>query len=262
MKKVLIILLVVVMAASLFLFAGCKEKDSKEKLYVYTESAFAPFEYLKGGEVVGVDIEIAKAIAEALNMELVIKDVDFEAVLAGITDDNSIALAGITITELRSKTVDFSIPYYGDAIQYVIYKDGALTIDDEYLVSADQLKNKKLGVQTGTTGDILATEESAAEKLFAGATVRQYSSALVATQDIGSGCDYVIIDRLTALQIVSENPGLKANQIADLEAEEYGIAVKKGNYRLLNAINWVLHNLMEEGKIAEWLEEHSASIEE
>lgn len=259
MKKILVVILALVMAVSLFVFAGCKKKET---LYVYTNSGFAPFEYTQGTEVVGVDIEIAKAIAKELDMKMVIKDVPFESVLAGITDENSIGLAGLTITEKRAQSVDFSIAYYGDAIQYVIYPDNELTTDEDLMVTADQLKNKTLGVQTGTTGALIAGDESETDGLFEGATVKEYDDAHTATLAIGVGCDYVIIDRLTALQLVSENEGLEASQIAGMDDEEYGVAVKKGNTELLEVINTVIERLLDEGKIAQWIEEHSKSIED
>ncbi|MFW5780499.1 MAG: transporter substrate-binding domain-containing protein [Bacillota bacterium] len=260
MKKILIVMLVLIFAGSLFMLSACQDK--KETLYVYTESGFPPFEYAQGSDIVGVDIDIANAIGEELGMEVVIKDVNFDSIIAGIDEDNAIGLAGITITPKRAEAVDFSIPYYGDSIQYVVYSAGALEIDEELMVDGDELKNKTLGVQTGTTGDLTATEEAEEGGLFEGATVRGYDNALQAAQDIGSGCDYVIIDRLTAMQIASNNEDLVANQISGLEAESYGIAVKKGNKMLLNAINWILHSLLEEGKIDGWLEDHSESIEE
>ncbi|HHU43913.1 MAG: transporter substrate-binding domain-containing protein [Bacillota bacterium] len=261
MKKILVILLIIVFACSLFVLSAC-EKDKKTVLYVYTESGFPPFEYSKGDEIVGVDIEIAKAIAKELGMELVVRDVMFDSIVSGINEDNAIGLAGITITPDREQAVDFSIPYFGDAIQYVIYPKGALELNDELMIEGDLLKNKVLGVQTGTTGDNIVQVEVKEGGLFAGATAKGYDNALIAADDIGSGCDYVVIDRLTALQIAAANNNLEASQIAGLDAESYGIAVKKGNKVLLNAINWILHNLLEEGKIDQWLEEHSESIEE
>lgn len=262
MKKVLIIILTLIVAGSLFVFSGC---EKKETLYMYTESGFPPFEYTRGTDIVGVDIEIAKAIAEELGMKLVIKDVNFDSIIAGISENNAIGLAGITITAKRAESVDFSVAYYGDAIQYVIYKKDALTVDEDLMVSGDQLKGKKLGVQTGTTGDTVATDESVSGGMFEGATVKQYDNALIAAQDLGTtNCDYVIIDRLTALQIVANNKNLnlEASQITELDAEEYGVVVKKGNKELLDKINTVLERLLAEGKIAQWLEDHSASIEE
>lgn len=258
MKKLLIIMIAIMLVGSMFMLSSCKEE---KVLIMYTESGFPPFEYTSGTQVVGVDVEIAKAIAEELGWKLVIKDVAFDSIIAGLTEDNAIGAAGITITQLRAQAVDFSVAYYGDAIQYVIYANGALTLDEELMVSADQLKNKNLGVQTGTTGDILATEEKGAGKLFEGATVKQYENALIASQDIGGGCDYVIIDRLTAMQIVANSTGLSCSQIAGLDAEEYGIAVKKGNTELLEVVNRVIQRLLDEGKIDQWLADHAASVE-
>ena len=146
MKKALVLLLILIIAVSLFMFTGCKNQDEKGKLYVYTESGFPPFEYPSGNDIVGVDIEIAKTIADRLGMELVVKDVNFEAILAALTDDNAIGLAGLTITPDREEEVDFSIPYF-EAVQYVVYKEGTLTLDENSMVSGAQLKNKVIGTQ-------------------------------------------------------------------------------------------------------------------
>ncbi len=255
MKRTLVIILVLVLVLSLFVFAGCNKKQ--KELILYTESGFPPFEYPQGDKIVGVDIEIGQAIADALGMKLVIKDGNFDAIVAGINEDNAVGLAGISITKKRAKAVEFSIPYF-ESIQYVVYKKGALSADEDGIVSAEQVDNKKIGVQTGTTADVglqdLKDEEEG--DMFQGVTIKGYDNALIASDDIGKGCDYVIIDKHTALQIVQNNSNLAANQIAGFDEEYYAIAIKKGNKVLLNAVNWILYNLLEDGSVTEWLEKH------
>lgn len=259
MKKIIITLLTLILAVSLFAFTGC---NKKETLTVYTNSGFPPFEYTQGTDVVGVDMDIAKAIADELGMELDIKDVTFESVIAGISGDNTIGLAGLSITPDRAAVVDFSIPYY-NTIQYVIYPStgaGTLTVNVDNKVDGSQLAGKDLGVQTSTTGDTLATDESVSGGLFEGATVKQYDDALVATDAIGSGCDYVIIDHLTAVQIVANSTGFSCSEIQGLTIEYYAVAVKKGNTELLATVNAVIQKLLDDGTIEQWLEDHAASV--
>ncbi len=251
MKKSLTIVLILMIIVSLFAFTGCK-KNAMTELVVYTESGFPPFEYASGKDIVGVDMEIAKAIADELGMRLVIKDGNFDSIVAGISEDNALGLAGITITEGRKEAVDFSIPYF-QSIQYIIYEKGKLTPDEDGLIDIELLGSKKIGVQTGTTADEILGNDS---------NKKGYDNALIASQDIGINCDYVMIDKHTALQIVGKNANLETSQVAGVELEYYGIAVKKGNKVLLNAVNWILFNLLEDGSIDTWLLEHDPLAEE
>lgn len=248
MKKVLVLVLVAIMAVSCFAFAGCGKTEQKE-LIVYTESGFPPFEYPDGDQIVGVDMDIAAAIAKELNMKLVIKDVSFDSICAGIQEDNALGLAGITINEERAKTVDFSKTYWTSK-QAVIYKTGALMPDANGVISCDVLVGKKVGVQTGTTGDYLVQDVCGED------APKQYSNAVIAATDIGSGCDYVVIDNIVAKNIVAKTTGLSYSDL-DAEEEPLGIAVKKGNTELLNKVNTILEKLIADGKIAEFMVKHS-----
>lgn len=245
MKKLIALVLCVIVA--LVAFSACGTK-SEETLIVYLEAGFPPFEYSdEGGQIVGVDVDIANAIGEKLGMKVEIKDVSFDSICAGLTEDNACGISGITINEDRKKNVDFTSPYFTSK-QAVIYKKGELTPVNG-VISTDVLVGKKVGVQTGTTGDFLVQD-------VCGDDTKQYTNALVATQDIGTGCDYVVIDNVVAKNIVASNVGL---EYADLDAEEepLGIAVKKGNTELLNKIEKALQELIAEGKIDEYMVKHS-----
>lgn len=246
MKKTIAIILCLLLA--LCSFAACGN-EKEETLIVYLNAEFPPFEYYdEGGQIVGVDVDIANAIGEKLGMKVEIKDVAFESICIGLTEDNACGISGITINEERKKNVDFTSTYFISQ-QAIIYKEGALTPVNG-VISTDVLIGKKVGVQTGTTGDFLVQDVCGED------APKQYSSALVATQDIGSGCDYVVIDSVVAKNIVANNAGL---EYADLDAEEepLGIAVKKGNTELLNKLETALQELIADGKIDEFMVKHS-----
>ncbi len=244
MKKVLVVLLVLVM--SLSMFAGCGSKN--EVLNVYTEAGFPPFEYSNGSEVVGVDIDMMNAIGEKIGMEVVINNVDFSAITTSVaTDKNAVGAAGLTITEERLLSVDFSDIYF-TAKQAVIFKKGEL--ESGKVLSTDVLLGKNVGIQTGTSGDFLVSD-------LEGANKKDYGNALLATADIGGGCDYVVIDNAVAQSIVAKNSNLEYAEL-DAEPEAYGIAVNKGNPELLAKINKALNELIEEGKIEEFMVKHTS----
>ena len=253
MKKIFV--MIVALILSLFTFTGC---TPKKQLICYTNSGFPPFEYTQGTKVVGVDMEIAQAIADKLGYELVIKDVQFESIVAGIAEDNAIGAAGITVDAERAEKVDFSTTYF-TAKQWVIYTKGSLTTDADGAVDPAQMKGKKLGVQTGTSGSFLAEDGVAEGGIFEGGSVEYYNDALVATLAIGSGCDFVIIDSVVAQQIVakSSNTNLACAEIAGAEPESYAIAVKKGNADLLKVVNEVVDKMIKDGTIDALVNKHS-----
>ena len=135
MKKLLALFFVLLMALSLF--AGCG--GNKNELVMATNAAFPPYEYKEGNKIVGIDAEIAEAIAKKLGMTLVIEDVEFGAVLTGVAQGKyDMGMAGITVTEDRKKTMDFSNTY-ATGIQVIIVKDGSSikSLDDIFEFNAD-----------------------------------------------------------------------------------------------------------------------------
>lgn len=273
MKKILAAVLTAAVAMTAFTACGGSaqsvDKIKKNgKVVMYTNAAFAPFEYREGSEVVGVDADIAAEIAKDLGVELEIQDVDFSAALAAVsTGKASFAAAGISINEDRLKVMDFSIPYT-TSVQYVI------TAKDFNITNIEDLKGKKIGVQTGTTGDYLISDEIngtddddgnhiAGVLEGSGASVKGYNNAMSAAQDISTGrLDAVVVDKLPAESIVANNDDImKCIELVYADGssteEQYAIAVEKGNETLLAEINKTLTRLIDEGKIDEFLLNHT-----
>lgn len=246
MKKIIALVLCLMLALCCFSACGTNDEDT---LIVYLESGFPPFEYPDGENIVGVDVDIANAIGEKLGMKVVIKDVSFDSICAGISENNACGISGITINDERKENVDFTSPYYYSQ-QAIIYKKGTLTPNSNGVISTDVMVGKTIGVQTGTTGDFLVQDVCGEEG------AKGYYNALIATQDIGTGCDFVVIDNVVAKNIVANNEGLECADL-DVDEEPLGIAVKKGNTELLNKIEAVLQELIKEGKIEEYMIKHA-----
>ena len=207
-------------------------------LVMATNAEFPPYEYHDGGEIVGIDADIAAAIAEQLGMELKIEDMAFDSIIMAVNSGKAdVGIAGMTVTEDRLENVNFSDPYA--ASSQVIIVTG-----DSEIGSSDDLSGKKIGVQLGTTGDILADDVE-------GATVERYNKGFEAVQALSQGkIDAVIIDRQPAQVFVDENEGLKILDEAFAE-EEYAIAIAKDNTELLDKVNAALGELKESGKLDE-----------
>ncbi|MFA9423979.1 MAG: transporter substrate-binding domain-containing protein [Sedimentibacter sp.] len=266
MKKILSILLVTIMISALI--TGCSSASKTEQpaakaeeteevnntLVMYTNAEFPPFEYFEGEKIVGVDVDIANEIAKDLGKELVVEHIDFSSIIPAVINGKAdFGAAGMTITPERQEEVDFSISYV-ESIQHLIYKK-----DAEVKVMED-LKGKKIGVQLGTTGDLAISDAVNLEDgaLYnTGTEVKTYKNALEASQDLLAGrLDAVVIDKLPAEEIVKNNDGLETVMFGDI-SEAYGICVKKGNEELLKSINTTLERLIKEGKIVEFIENHS-----
>lgn len=265
MKKM--IALVLVMVVALGLFAACGAAEEKNELVMATNAAFPPYEYKDGDKIVGIDAEIAAAIAEKLGMDLVIEDVDFGAVLTGVAEGKyDMGLAGITVTEDRKKTMDFS-DTYATGIQVIIVNDGSeiATLDDIFEFNADgdpvALKNPdiKVGVQENTTGDIYSSSAvegwgfndlNEDESIKTDRVVR-YKTGAEAVSALKSGkVNCVIIDNEPAKSFVAANEGIHILEGDNEYAiEDYAICVKKGNSELLNKINEALSALKADGTV-------------
>ena len=179
--------------------------ESKDQLLVATNAAFEPFEYTKGDNYYGIDMEIAAALAEHLGKELVIQNMDFDAVCLSVGQQKSdIAMAGLTIKEDRKEYVNFSDPYYSASQKIVVTSDSTEFDDCKDAVAAEEiLKSKdsktKIGVQIGTTGQFYC--EGDEEWGFDGFAVETvgYKNGSLAVQDLLNGnIDYVIIDSAPA----------------------------------------------------------------
>ena len=237
MKKIMLLVM------SILLLTGCKRDDNK--LILATEAGFAPYEYYQDGEIVGVDIDIAREIAASLGKELVIKDVSFDFIINEIKSGKSdIGAAGMSITKERLEEVDFSV-------EYAVSNQVVIVPMDSRITSIDQISNQRIAVQLGTVADSYVNEN------YKDATVIRQKKYLSMVEDLKDGkVDLIIMDLLPASEIVKSNDGLK---ILDeyLFTDKYGMAIKKGNKELLDKVNDVLTRLMSEGKIEEYTIKHT-----
>lgn len=240
MKHLLGLLLVGIVAVGMLL-VGCGGGGGPDKIRVATDATWAPFEYVDTDtdEIVGFDIDLFDAIAERADLDVEYVNVEWDALLAGMaTGTYDAAISSITITAERAAEMNFSHPYFTAGQIIVILQS---TTD---ITGPETLAGKAVGVQTGTTGDDLATSIN-------GTDVRRYDdiplafAALMADQIDAVICDtpvaYGYVDKYAILLVLGEV----------LTTEEYGIAVPKGEEELLEKINTALDELLDEGIIEE-----------
>ena len=240
MKKLMIGLVGVAM------ICGCGPKDNAIKMI--TEATFPPYEFLRGQEIVGIDVEICRAVAERLGRPFKAETVDFDSVIpAVISGKADLAAAGITVTEDRKKNVDFSIPYVKTGI-VVIYKKSNPFKD------AAQLKGKKIGVQSGTTSETYVLEQLKQEP------DRSRSPAEACAALKSGRVEFVIADIDPAKNCVKGEPDLQLSDF--ITSEEYAIAIRKGQPELLKAINETIAELKQNGKLAKWVADFTAEADQ
>ena len=274
MKRIFALVLAALMLMSLF--AGCSAKKENQ-LVMATNAAFPPYEYKDGNSYKGIDVEIAKAIADKLGMELVIEDVEFGAVLTGVSEGKyDFGMAGITVTEDRKKSMDFS-DTYATGIQVIIVKDGSTiaSLDDLFIFNDDGdptgLKNTdiKVGVQENTTGDIYSSSAVTGwgfndlnddDSIKTDRVVRFKTGAEAVSALKAGNVDCVIIDNEPAKSFVAANEGIHILEGDNEYAiEDYAICVKKGNSELLDKINKALSELKADGTIDGIIEKYIPS---
>jgi polar amino acid transport system substrate-binding protein len=247
-------------------FAACD--GAKDQLIVYTEAGFAPFEYVSGGKIVGVDVDIMNLVGEKLNKEIVFENVAFDSIVDAVSAGvlTNVGAAGISVTPERQEKVDFSNEYY-TANLYVIYQTSeaasyvSTTTDNVEGIYWESMAGKTIAVQSGTTADLfLGDELSEGGALYADgaatATKSDYDELATAVADIGLNADVFIIDELPAKKLIEGKDNLACAPLyyqgAEGESDEaavdsYAICVTKGQTELLAAINEVLAELGEEG---------------
>ncbi|MDL2234766.1 transporter substrate-binding domain-containing protein [Christensenellaceae bacterium OttesenSCG-928-L17] len=214
------------------------------ELVMLTNAAFPPFEYLgPDGEVVGVDVDIAQAVADKLGVSLKVVDMDFDGIILAVqSGQGDIGAAGITNNEERRESVDFSIDYVATS-QLIIVQEGS------GYKTADDLAGKQIGVQMGTTGDIYAED-------IADAQINRFKTGPDAGLALASGkIDAVVIDAMPAAQIASANAGLVILE-EPLTDENYAIAIKKGNADLKAVIDEVLQGMLDDGTLQNIIDHH------
>ena len=268
MKKIIALSLVLVMALGLFAACGSttentgnnevaqnndatQNNDAAEvktveagKLIMATNAAFPPYEYIEGDAIIGIDAEIAKAIADKLGLELEIVDMEFDSIIESVKGGKAdIGLAGMTVTPERQEEVNFTESYATGVQVVIVTEDSKITsVDDLFADGAKTL----IGVQRNTTGDLYTTWDLEDEGK---ATIERYSKGADAVQALKTGkVDCVVIDNEPAKAFVQEVEGLKILDTEYVE-EMYAAAMSKDNEALYNAVNEALKALIADGTI-------------
>ena len=244
MKKFLALLLAVLMICTL---AACGSKTKtveSGKLIMATNAQFPPYEFYEGDMIVGIDAEIAGAIAEKLGLELVIEDMEFDSIIEAVKSGKAdIGMAGMTVSAERQEVVDFTASY-ATGRQVVIVPEGSsiASVDDLFVEG----NNYVIGVQRNTTGDLYTTWDLEDNGL---ATIDRYSKGADAVQALLTGkVDCVVIDNEPAKAFVAETAGLTILETEYVE-EMYAGAMSKTNTELYEAVNKAMEELIADGTV-------------
>ena len=224
-------------------------ETQKDTLIMATNAEFPPYEYHEGDEIVGIDAEIGAAIAEKLGMDFQIEDMAFDSIIAAVQSGKAdMGLAGLTVTEDRMESVNFTTSY-ATGVQVIIVKE------DSPIQSVDDLfaGGYTIGVQTNTTGDIYCTGDLEDEGL---ATVERYNKGADAVQALIAGkIDCVVIDNEPAKSFVASNEGLVILE-TEYVTEDYAICIAKDNEELLEQVNTALEELIADGTVQEIIDKY------
>lgn len=223
-------------------------EEEKKVLQVGTDAAFAPFEFMETGEIVGFDVDLLAAVMAEAGYEYELKNVGWDPLFASL-DTNSIDLgiSAVTITDDRKESYDFSVPYF-KSTHMIVFKDGA------GFESAQDLVGTKIGVQNGTTGQT-AIESVVGEN---NKNISKYETTAVAFMALQNGdVQSVVTDNVVADEYVANNPDAGVTAITDeenFESEFYGLVFPKGS-ELVDEFNAALTTVIENGTYAEIYQE-------
>lgn len=238
--------LLIAMLALIVFTVGCggkkEEGATADKIVIGTDASFPPFESLApDGKPEGFDIDLINAIAASQKMNIEVKHVGWDPMMAGLENGTiKAAIAGITMNDERKKQFDFTAPYF-TAKQFILMKNSAPTVK-----TIADLKGKKIGVQSGTTGQALVEEKFG--KGYEG--LKGFEEIASAIDDMNNGrVDAVVADNAVIKKFKEK---LQLNDVKIIEDttinnEQYGIAVKKGNKELLDKLNKGLETVKADG---------------
>ena len=193
-KKIVSIMAITALAATLFV--GCGKND--DTLIVGTEAGFAPYEYMEGDKVVGIDMDIAQAIADSMGKELVIKNMDFDGALAAVQNGTvDFVAAGVSVNEERKKIMDFTVDYV-DSTEVVVVNTANAVV-----ASVEDLADKIIGVQQGNIADFYVEANVEAKE------IKRYTKFAQAAEDLKNGkIDCIVMDKYPAEELVAANTEL------------------------------------------------------
>src|SRR5699024_8952322 len=207
---------------------------------------FVPFEFKEDGEYVGFDIDLINAIADEVGFEINLETTNFDGIIPGLqTGSFDIALAGIGITEERAKKIDYSDPYYESGLRI------GVAIDNDSIEDIDDLEGKTIATRLGSTSSAYIEEE------IEGAEANQYEQLYQAYLAVENGsADAVLYDEPNGAYDIQTKGKDSLKMVGDLyQAEEYGIAMAKGQEDLVKAVNDALETLRENGTYDEIYED-------
>lgn len=238
MKKLIALLLAFTM---IFAFAACSKAPVKEETKTLTMACsadFPPYEFVNDdGSYAGIDVEIAQAVCDKLGYKFEVKDMDFDGIIAAVESGAvSFAMSGLTISDERKESVNFS-DSYAKGVQVILVKDGSP------IATVDDLDGAKIGVQAGTTGDFYCTDDYGQEN------VSQFTKyAMVVEALKNDQVDCVVLDNEPAKAFVAANEGLKILDTAYAD-EDYAAAFNKKDTNLLAQFNKALGELKADGTL-------------
>ena len=258
--KLLSLAAAIAMAATMTGCGGAKTTDEntnasaspaasdKKTLTMATNAEFPPFEYLEGDQIVGADVDMAKAVAEKLGYELEITNLDFDAALAGVsTGKYDVAVAGITASEERKKSMNFSDNYFVASQSIVVTADSAIK-------GKDDLEGKTISCQEGTTGEQYLLDNNY--------TVQSFKTGAEGISALTTGkVDALVIDNAVAKALSAEQNGATVVLDEALTDESYAIALQLGNDELTSKINEALKELKADGSLAKIFEKYDLKID-
>nr|WP_321498571.1 basic amino acid ABC transporter substrate-binding protein [uncultured Methanolobus sp.] len=261
MKKILNLLLVGILLVGLVAVSGCADStegaesevvDDVPTYIVGTEPYFPPFEYAdenNSNEIIGFDVDLINAIAEDQGFNIEWKDLEFDALIPALQSGQiDMIVSGMTITEEREESVDFSEPYINAGLAL------AVAADNDEIKSVDDIQGKVAVVQQGSTGAAKA-DELKAEGTIEEVIYLAHVSDIVMSLQNGRG-DFMINDLPVTKAFMSQNPDAIKIVDDEIQSDSYGFAVKTGNTELLEKLNTGLENVIADGTYDEIMEKY------
>ena len=250
MKKIIALLLAVMMVVGLAACASSGNTATKGVLTMATNAQFPPYEYYEGDKIVGIDAEIAGAIADKLGLELVIEDMEFDSIIEAVKSGKAdIGMAGMTVTPERQESVDFTATYATGKQVIIVTEDSEITSVDDLSTVGGYV----IGVQRNTTGDLYTTWDLEDAGL---ATIDRYSKGADAVQALLTGkVDCVVIDNEPAKAFVAEAEGLTILE-TEYITEDYAGAMSKDNEKLYEDVNTALEELIADGTVQKIIDKY------
>jgi len=212
--------------------------ELQDSYVVVSDTSFVPFEFYEDGEYVGFDIDLINAVADEVGFEIEMETTNFDGIIPGLqTGSFDIAIAGISIREDRKESVDFSDPYYESGLSIGVH------IDNDDIHDIDDLEGKTIATRLGSTSADYIEEN------IEGAEANQYEQLDQAYLAVENGSvDAILYDAPNVAYYIQTQGEDSLKMVGDLyQAENYGIAISKGQEELVDAINDALSTLRDDG---------------